>query len=99
MDPNGSVLESGGRAVAWLVPATVEDANGEGPWTEAKNARRCDLIDRKYAGMLSPAEAVELARLQDQMLRHRQTVAPLPLAEVRRLYEELLAKAATPEDA
>ena len=33
------------------------------PWTEAKNKRRCELIDQKYAGRLTPAEALELARL------------------------------------
>jgi hypothetical protein len=59
-------------------------------WTEAENQRRCDLIDRKYAGGLTPAEARELARLQALMARHRQRVAPLPLDDARRLYRELL---------
>ena len=60
-------------------------------WTEAANQRRCDLIDRKYAGGLTPAETSELALLQAQMLRHRQRVAPLPLEDARCLYKELLA--------
>jgi hypothetical protein len=65
-------------------------------WTEAKNQRRCDLIDCKYAGGLNLAETIELARLQEQMLRHRQRVAPLPLEDARRLYKELLSGASTP---
>jgi hypothetical protein len=60
-------------------------------WTETKNQRRCDLIDRKYAATLTPVEASELARLQAQMVRHRQRVAPLPLEDAQRLYRELLA--------
>ncbi len=64
--------------------------NEEEPWIEAKNQRRCDLIDRKYAGGLTPVEARELGRLQAQMLRHRRRVAPLPLEDARRLYKELL---------
>jgi hypothetical protein len=94
VDPAGSVLEIAGRPVAWLIPAAPTPANGDEVWTEAKNARRCDLIDRKYAGGLDPAEAVELAQLQEQMLRYRQRVAPLPLEDVRRLHQELLNKVA-----
>jgi hypothetical protein len=96
LDPAGSVLEFNGKPVAWVVPATAA-TNGEEEWTEAKNQRRCDLIDRKYAGGLSLAEAVELAQLQDAMLRYRQRVAPLPLEEARRLHQELLNKASQAE--
>ena len=91
----GSVLELDGRAVARVVPAANPPSNGEEPWTEAKNQRRCDLIDRKYAGSLTPPEAVELAQLQEQMLRHRQRVAPLPLEDARRLHQQLLSQAAS----
>jgi hypothetical protein len=94
-DPAGSVLELGGRPIAWLVPAAPSAPNGDEPWTDEKNQRRCDLIDRKYAGSLTPAEAVELAQLQEQMLRHRQRVAPLPLEDARRLHQELLNLAAS----
>jgi hypothetical protein len=96
VDPAGSVLELGGRPIAWLVPAVPPAPNGEEDWTEAKNQRRCDLIDRKYAHGLSPTETVELATLQDQMLRYRQRVAPLPLEDARRLHQELLSRASTP---
>ncbi len=99
-DPAGSVLELNGRPVAWVLP-TAPAANGDEPWTEAKNQRRCDLIDRKFAGGLTPPEFVELAQLQEQMLRHRRRVAPLPLEDARRLHQELLtrASAAPPAEA
>src|SRR5687768_7306873 len=80
-NPQGSVLELNGQAVAWLVPAGSQMTNRDEPWTEAKNQRRCDLIDRKYASGLTAAEAAELAVLQEQMLRYRQRVAPLPLED------------------
>jgi len=64
-----------------------------GPWTEAKNRRRCDLIDKDIDDHLTPEEAVELETLERQMDRHLRTVAPLPLEDARRLHQELLAKA------
>jgi hypothetical protein len=92
-NPSGSVLEIDGQPVAWVVPAAASPSNGDEVWTDAKNHRRCDLIDRKYAAGLSPAEIVELARLQEEMLRYRQRVAPLPLEDARRLHQELLNRA------
>lgn len=68
-----------------------EDSEAE-TWTEEKNLRRCDLIDRKYAGTLTPVQTEDLAKLQGEMYRHRQRVAPLPLEDARRLYQELLAR-------
>jgi hypothetical protein len=66
--------------------------------SEAKNERRCDLIDRKFDGPpLTPAESLELAQLQEQMLRYRQRVAPLPIEDARRLHQELLAQAGPSE--
>ena len=95
LDPAGSVLEFNGRPVAWVVPAGAVPSNGDEAWTEARNQRRCDLIDCKYAGSLTPPEAVELAQLQEQMLRYRQRVAPLPLEDARQLHQELLTRAAS----
>jgi hypothetical protein len=89
----GSVLELGGRTIALLVPAS--SSGPEEPRTEAKNRRRCELIDRKYAVGLAEAEALELARLQEQILRHQEQVAPWPVEEARRLYRELLDKLAS----
>ena len=94
-DPHGSILELNGQAVVCVLPASaVREEADDSPWTEEKNARRCDLIDRKFAGGITPAEALELARLQEQMVRYRQKVAPLPLDDARKLHQELLAKAA-----
>ncbi len=94
--PEGAVLELSGQPVACVVPlpkATNGTALNSVDWTDAKNARRCELIDRKYAGALTPQEGVELLGLQEEMLRYRQRVAPLPLEDARRLHQELLAKA------
>ena len=95
-DPDGSVLELNGRAVARL---TLIKSPEEGrtdsleQWTEAKNARRCALIDKEIAGTLSPEEASELSGLQNEMLRARRQLAPLPVEDARRLHQELLRKA------
>src|SRR4029077_21157064 len=63
VDPDGSVVELNCRAVARVTPVGG-GANGEqdhgGPWTEAKNARRCALVDREIDGILTPEEAIEL---------------------------------------
>ena len=98
-DPGGSVLELDGRPVACVVPP-LKATNGstdEEDWTDAKNARRAELIKRKHTSGLAPAELVELAGLQEAMLRYRQKVAPLPLDDARRLHQDLLARAATPK--
>ncbi len=95
VDPSGSVLELNGHPVACVVPPPkARNGGGEPEWTDAKNARRIELIKKKHADGLSPAEHVELGGLQDEMLRFRQKVAPLPLEDARRLHQELLARAA-----
>jgi hypothetical protein len=58
-------------------------------WTDAKNDRRCELVDQKIAGALTPTEAAELAELQEQMALHRDQVAPLPVEYARELYRDL----------
>lgn len=84
-----------------FVASNVEDDTSTGPsqptypggdWTDEKNARRCELIDRKIEGSLGSKEKVELEYLQEEMLRHRRKVAPLPLADLRELHQELLLK-------
>jgi hypothetical protein len=98
---DGVVLESAGRPVACVVPAP-KPTNGAGEpeeeWTEEKNQRRCALLDRKYDSGLSPAEAAELALLQDAMQRRIDQVTPLPLDAARQLHQELLQKAAQAPD-
>jgi hypothetical protein len=94
IDPSGSVLELNGHPVACVVPPP-KSANGAAlpEWNDAKDARRVELITKKHADGLSPAEHFELAGLQDEMLHYRQKVAPLPLEDARRLHQELLARA------
>jgi len=53
----------------------------ESTWTDEKNSRRCDLIDKEIDGRLTLQEAVELARLQSEMLAYRRKLAPLPKLE------------------
>jgi len=92
----GSVLELAGRAVAQVLPPPAGRNAGPAPahdWTAARDARRCELIDRELDGTLTEAERTELEDLQEQMLRHRHRVAPLPLAHARQLLEELERKA------
>ena len=92
----GSVVELDGEAIARVLPVSGK-YNGRkkatGPWTDAKNRRRSELIDKEIDGALTPDESLELEILQEQMLAHRRKVAPLPLEDARRLHQELLAKA------
>jgi hypothetical protein len=95
-DPEGSVVELNGYAVARVTPMHRQ-GNGSweatGAWTEAKNARRCVLVDREIDGTLTPEEAAELHVLQQEMLRERRRLAPVPLEDLRRLHQKLLMKA------
>ena len=66
LDPEGTVVEVNGRAVARFVPILARDndaSNGEHAWTKEMNVRRCFLIDQEIEGTLSPEEARELATL------------------------------------
>lgn len=45
-------------------------------WSDEKNSRRCNLIDKQLDGKLSFEEALELEDLQNQMLEYRKRVAP-----------------------
>src|SRR5262245_44429579 len=95
--PEGVALESAGRVVACVVPPPQPPPGLGSPdqeWTEEKNRRRCELIDRKYDRGLSLPEEAELALLQDALYRHIDKVAPLPLEAARDLHQELLQKAA-----
>jgi hypothetical protein len=97
VSPDGTVLESAGRPVACVVAppkSTIEASAQQGEWTEERNQRRGELIDRKYNHGLCPAEEAELALLQDAMYRYIDKVAPLPLDPARKLHLEILQKAA-----
>jgi hypothetical protein len=84
------------RAVARKTKATgtakKNHLGGKSEWTEAKDERRCGLIDREIAGVLSAEEQVELVELQEQMLEYRRKVAPLPLRQAQLLHRQLLSQ-------
>ena len=89
----GSVVEMNGQPIACLVPVAANGKDDDGEWTDAKNHRRCQLIDKEIDGTLTPQEVAELQQLQRAMLRYRHKVAPLPLAAARQLHQELLERA------
>ena len=63
-----------------------------GEWTEAKNARRCQLIDKEIQETLSEMEKQELEMLTQQLRAYRRRVAPLPIHGARQLHQQLLEK-------
>lgn len=72
-DPEGTLVEVNGRAVARLTPLPPGDngqPGGERRWTSEKNLRRGFLIDRKIDGTLTLEESQELDILQHQMTEH-----------------------------
>lgn len=71
--------------------ATGPDEGNEA-WTEEKNVRRCDLIDKQIEGTIAPAELRELDELQSQLRRHLDEVAPFDLAGAQRIHRQLLQK-------
>src|SRR5258708_30622615 len=60
-DPGGSVLELNGQPVACVVPPlkTMNGSAGEAEGTDAKNARRADLLHQKHGGRLTSAELLD----------------------------------------
>lgn len=93
LDQGGTAVELNGDVVAYIVPKSLTNGHSEEPWTDEKNHRRCELIDRKYNGdPLTFEEEVELIRLQEEVGRHVRRVAPLPLEAARKLHQELLMK-------
>jgi hypothetical protein len=91
---DGTILELNGQPIACVVaPQLPANANNDAiAWTEAKNARRIALIKQKHAEGITAVQQLELAHLQDEMLRYRQKVAPLPLEYARRLHQDLLSQ-------
>src|SRR5262245_51586744 len=79
--PEGILLELDGRPVAFVVgPArTSRKKHNPESWTDEKNDRRCDLIDKEYEGTLTPAERAELAELEEELLAYRDHLAPIPI--------------------
>ena len=78
-DGGGSLLEFNGKPVACVVPAPkpARRKPASVTWTDQKNARRSELIDKEIDDVLTPEEAVELRLLQDEMLRDQNKVCAL----------------------
>ena len=96
VDPDGSVVELDGRALARVLPLKNGAKSATlhaGPWTEPKNTRRCALVDREIDGVLTAEESAELQVLQEQFFQERRRLAPVPLRDLRELHQALLAKA------
>ncbi len=55
-----------------------------------KDARRCELIDKKIQRTIDAAESRELAELQSEAMEHFDQIAPPPMEGARRLHERLL---------
>ena len=86
---NGTVFELDGRPIACLIPPPTQPDDAP-EWTVAKNARRFYLIDKEIDGTIAIEESVELEKLQEQMGRWLDRVAPLPMEHARKLHRELL---------
>jgi hypothetical protein len=65
------------------------DLDANGAWTEEKNKRRCELIDKEIQGTIIDAERSELELLTRALRLHRRKVAPLPMAGAQRLHQTL----------
>lgn len=75
----------------WNVARTWIEAPDEvdGNWSEKKNVRRCELIRKKFADGLTPAETAQLDQLQEQVGQFREQFGPLSADTVRALEAEL----------
>lgn len=70
----------------------IELTQSSRPWTEAKNARRLELIDKEIQCTLRETERRELELLTREMRIHRRRVAPVPIQGAMRLHQELVEK-------
>jgi hypothetical protein len=73
-------------------PHLTQSDSGQGEWSDRKNARRCDLIDKEIAGTITPGERRELEDLQSQLRCHLDEVAPFDLEGARKIHQQLLQK-------
>ncbi|WP_089937295.1 restriction endonuclease [Candidatus Entotheonella palauensis] len=61
-------------------------------WNDAKNARRCQLIDKDIQGTIDDPEKHELNALTAELRTHRRRLAPRPFDKLKKLHQELLQK-------
>lgn len=50
----------------YFAQSEVASEEGLEPWSDSKNARRAELVNKKYDSRLSPSEKSELARLDKE---------------------------------
>jgi hypothetical protein len=74
----------------YKVQSMLAYKSDNGPWTDEKNRRRIELIDKRVAGTISHLELVELNGLQQQAEEYFDQVAPPPMKGVRELHRQLL---------
>ena len=67
-------------------------------WSNEKNDRRRDLVDKEIDGVLTADEKSELEHLQAQMLAYSRKVTPRPIAEALRVHQQLLREAQEKND-
>lgn len=58
-------------------------------WGDAKNTRRCDLIDKEIGGCLTVEESAELQSLQEEFIAYRDEHFPLPIEYAKEIYRKL----------
>jgi hypothetical protein len=75
----------------------MQSAKG-GEWSDEKNARRCELIDREIAGATTDDEQRELERLQLEVDEHVARSVPRPLAELEKIKQLLCQENAEGEE-
>ena len=85
-----SLVKVNGKHVYLVVRSASDQKPFDEHWTDEKNHRRYELIDKEIAQTITPTEAVELEELTQQMRRHRDRVAPLPLDHVRQVHDDLI---------
>jgi hypothetical protein len=68
----------------------IDPAEPQGEWNEAKNARRCQFIDKEIQETLTEMERQELESLTLQLRAYRRRVAPIPIDGARQLHQQLL---------
>jgi hypothetical protein len=69
----------------------------EDRWSDEKNARRCELIDKEIDGSISDTEREELGQLQAQVDEYVRRVAPRPLNELEEIKRLLLRERSSGE--
>ncbi|MBB3208933.1 hypothetical protein FHS27_004767 [Rhodopirellula rubra] len=79
-------------AVTRFVSEEVGANGDDSQWTQDKDDRRCELIDREIAGTISVPERAELAGLQRMAEKHFDEIASPPMEEALKLHKRLLSQ-------